>query len=152
MTRSERGLTALLRFGGVLTGSALLAVFLPAETMASIHRALGLGALPEAPITDYLTRSLSAMYAFHGLVLLALSANVRRHLSVVHWVGWGTLALGALMIGIDLQAGMPMWWTLGEGPIVIVIGVAVLALGRAVREERGTRTFEGRIPLKKARS
>ena len=61
MTASERWLQLLLRLGGVLTGSAVVAVFLPTETMVSIHQQLGLGEFPVAPITEYLTRSLSAL-------------------------------------------------------------------------------------------
>jgi len=142
----------LLRLGGVITGSAIVTVFLPGDAMAEIHRNLQLGELPMMPITAYLTRSLSAMYAFHGLVLLALSLDVRRHLRVVHWVGWGTLALGVLMLGIDLQAPMPVWWTLAEGPWVVVMGLLLVWLSRRARAERPVRSYEGRIPLKKARS
>lgn len=147
MTRSERWLTWLLRFGGLLTGSAIVAVFLPTETMASIHRDLGLGELPAAPITEYLTRSLSAMYALHGLVLLALSMEVRRHLRVVAWMGRGTAVLGVLIFIIDLRAPMPAWWAVGEGVWVITVGGLLVWLSHRVAVERQGRVMEG-IPLK----
>lgn len=147
MTASEKWLTVLLRLGGVLTGAAIFAVFLPTETMAAIHRRIGLGELPAAPITEYLTRSLSAMYALHGVVLLALSTDVRRYRVPVIWMGWGTAVLGVLLLGIDLRAPLPLWWTLAEGPWVIAAGLLLVGLGRRVGAERAVRVMEG-IPLK----
>lgn len=128
MDRNERWLTYLLRLGGILTGSAFLTIFLPESWMASIHRDLGLGEFPAAPITDYMARSLSGMYAFHGGFLLVLSTNVRRFRPVVLYVGWATAAFGALLLGIDLHAGLPSWWLLGEGPWVLLIGLVIVRL------------------------
>ena len=147
MTRSERWLTILLRLGGVLTGAAVFAVFLPTETMAAIHRGLGLGELPAAPITEYLTRSLSAMYALHGVVLLALSVEVRRHLRVVRWMGWATALLGALLLFIDLRAPLPGWWVAAEGPWVIMAGILLVWLSHRTAAESEARVMTG-IPLK----
>ena len=147
MTASERWLQLLLRLGGVLTGSAVVAVFLPTETMVSIHQQLGLGEFPVAPITEYLTRSLSALYALHGVVLLALSLDVGRYLEVITWTGWGTAVLGVLQIGIDLHAPVPGWWVAAEGPWVVVAGALLVWLSRRVGAERAGRRLTG-IPLK----
>lgn len=127
---NERLLVFLLRLGAALTGSALLAVFLPEKTMASVHESLGLGPFPASPITSYLTRSLSAMYAFHGALLFILSTDVRRFQPAIVFLGWTTAALGVALLGIDLGAPMPLWWTLAEGPWVIVIGLVLVSLGR----------------------
>jgi hypothetical protein len=130
MNQSERWLTLLLRLGGVVTGSAFFTIFLPEAWMASTHRALGLGEFPAAPITDYLARSVSAMYAYHGAILLALSTDVQRHLRAIRWLGWATAGMGLVLIGIDLKAGLPSWWLLLEGPWVAAIGLAIVALCR----------------------
>lgn len=132
MERSERWLVLLLRLGGVLTGSAFFTIFLPESTMVSTHRALGLGDFPAAPLTTYLTRSLSAMYAFHGVILLALSTNVRRYRPVIVVVAWATATMGLILTGIDLWAPMPMWWTLAEGPWVVLIGLVLVGLARRI--------------------
>lgn len=136
MNSSERWLTYLLRLGGVLTGSAFLAIFLPESWMGSIHRDMGLGEYPAVPITDYLARSLSAMYAFHGGFLLVLSTNVRRYRPIVIFLGWATAVLGALLWGIDLHAPMPRWWTLSEGPWVVLIGFLIVWLCRRVPDQK----------------
>jgi hypothetical protein len=67
MTRNERILVWLLRVTGVIMLTALGAVVMPFGWMNSIHQQLGLGALPNVPIVGYLTRSISALYALHGL-------------------------------------------------------------------------------------
>lgn len=136
-TSSEQMLVFLLRLGAVLTGSAFFTMFLPEATMASIHQSLGLGPFPAAPVTNYLTRSLSAMYAFHGGLLFVLSTDVRRFRPVIVFVGWATAALGIALTAIDLAAPMPAWWLLGEGPWVILIGLVIARLSRRVEPASG---------------
>jgi hypothetical protein len=128
MQASERWLVYLLRFGGVLLGSAFFAMFLPDAWMAAIHRALGLGEYPEAPLTSFLTRTTAALYAFHGGLLLALSTDVCRFRPVLAFVAWGTVGLGVALAGIDLHAGVPTWWLLAEGPWVLLVGCLLVWL------------------------
>ena len=108
--------------------SAFAAVFMPTAWMERSHRLLGLGAFPATPLVDYLTRSLSALYGIHGGVLLVVSSDVRRHAPIVRYLGVMNIVLGLLMLGIDLHAGMPAWWSWGEGPPVVVVGIALLVL------------------------
>ena len=129
----ERALVFLLRLGGVLTGSAIFAVFLPTDWMDAVHRSIGLGPLPRAPLTDYLTRTISVLYAMHGAVLLVAASDVRRYAVLIEVLGWATLAFGALTVGIDLHAGLPRWWLLAEGPWVMAAAAAILWLRRGVR-------------------
>lgn len=131
--KNERLLVLLLRLGAVLTGSAIFTVFLPEATMASVHEGLGLGAFPAAPITTYLARSLSAMYAFHGALLFILSTDVRRFRPVIILLGWATAVLGFILFAIDLTAPMPAWWVFAEGPWVVVIGLVLARLGSQVQ-------------------
>lgn len=130
---NERLLVFLLRLGAILTGSAFFTIFLPEATMASVHERLGLGVFPASPLTNYLTRSLSAMYAFHGAMLFVLSTDVRRFKPVIILVGWATAVLGIALLVIDLQAPMPSWWVFAEGPWVIAIGLVLAELGRRIQ-------------------
>jgi hypothetical protein len=130
----ERLLVVLLRFGGVVTLSAFLAMFMPTSWMESTHRWLGLGEFPSDSISDYLTRSLSAMYGFHGGLLLLASTNVRRFRPIVTYIAVMNVVLGACLLVIDLHAGLPWWWTWGEGPPVASLGIIMLWLLRSVRD------------------
>lgn len=132
MPIQERLLVWLFRIGGVVTLSALAFVFVPFERMAAIHAALGLETLPHTPVVEYMARSLSALYALHGTVLLLASTDVRRLRPLAVLIGWQDLALGLMLIGIDLVSGLPAWWFWNEGPFLVVIGPVVLWLVRSV--------------------
>ena len=65
----------LLRLSGTFTSLAFLAMLLPVDWMDSIHRSMGLGELPRAPVVDYLARSVAALYGFHGALLLLMQVT-----------------------------------------------------------------------------
>lgn len=125
---AERVLKWILTLAGAVLLSAALFVFLPTAWMARTHEALGLGAFPDAPLTQYLTRSIAALYALHGALVLLAASDVRRYRSFVRLIGATDAAFGLAMLGIDLHAGMPPWWTLAEGPPLVAIGTLVSVL------------------------
>ena len=131
---SNRLLVLLLRFGGVITVPAFLAVFLPVEWMAATHQWLGLGEFPRAPVVDYLARSIAALYGFHGVLLFIVARNPVQHRSIVQYLGVMNIGLGLLLTAIDINAGMPAFWTLSEGPPIIGFGAIVLYLSRSLGE------------------
>ena len=118
-------LVFLLRCGAVLTGSAFLAVFLPVDWMASMHRWLGLGEFPRTPLVDYLARSVAAFYGFHGVLLFVISTDVVRYRSLVWYVAVMNVVFGLMLLAIDIHAGLPAYWTAFEGPPVAIIGILV---------------------------
>jgi hypothetical protein len=126
----ERLLAALLRLGGSFLLAAFLAMFLPVDWMAATHQWLGLGDFPRSAVVDYLARSIAALYGFHGVLMFVVARDLVRFAPVVRFIGIMNIALGVMLIAIDLQAGMPLWWTLGEGPPIIAFGVVVLLLNR----------------------
>ena len=128
MNRDERILVWLLRLLGVVMVTALGAVVMPFEWMNVIHRQMGMGDLPQVPIVGYLTRSISALYAIHGVLLIFLAGDVRRYLPVVRFLAVAGAVFGALMIGIDYFVGLPVAWTVQEGPSVVVFGAVILWL------------------------
>lgn len=125
-----RLLVLLLRLAGTITVTAFLTILLPVEWMASTHRWLGLGEFPEGPVVEYLARSAAALYGFHGVLLLMVSRDPLKFREIVTFISWLNVILGLLMIGIDLHAGMPLYWTLGEGPPIVAFGVVIAALNR----------------------
>jgi peptidoglycan/LPS O-acetylase OafA/YrhL len=102
--------------------------------MEEIHRRLGMGELPEGPIIGYLTRSLSAMYAMHGALVLFVSSDVRRFLPVVKCLAGLTILFGIGMVALDVMVEMPPYWVLCEGPFIVVLGGVLLWLSGQVED------------------
>lgn len=119
---AERMLTWLLRGSAAVLLLAVPAAMLPTEWMDRVHAWMGLGSLPRGPIVEYLTRSASLVYAMHGGVVLALSLDVRAHRLAIRGTGVAVALFGAGVLAVDLAAGMPWWWTAGEGPSVFASG------------------------------
>ena len=134
----RRLLVLLLRFTGCVLITAFLAIFLPVEWMASTHRALGMGEFPRAPVVDYLARSVAALYGFHGVLVLIVSGDPVRYRGIVTYLGVMNVLFGITILGIDLHAGLPIWWTVLEGPPVVIIGIIVTALTRSLRPQLHT--------------
>jgi hypothetical protein len=54
------------------------------------------------------------------------------HQFFVWYVAVLNVVFGLILLVIDLHAGMPLVWTLFEGPSIIVFGVVVALLNRSV--------------------
>jgi hypothetical protein len=132
MNRSENALVVILRASGVMLLTALVPAVMPFAWMQDIHGLLGMGELPESPITGYLTRSLSALYALHGALIFFVSLDVRRYLPVVKCLAVLSVIFGAGMLVLDVSVGMPLPWVLGEGPSIIILGGVLLWLAGSV--------------------
>jgi hypothetical protein len=133
MTRADRVVVVVLRVLGVSALFALGAVLMPLSWMAEIHRWLGLGEMPVAPVVEYLARSLSAFYAFAGALCLVAASDLERYRPLVRFLGAAFALIGAALTGIDLSAGMPWWWSAVEGPPTIAVGVLLYFLARPRR-------------------
>ena len=128
----ERLLALLLRFGACVTLLAFVAVFLPTAWIRGTHEWLGLGPFPDAPLTQYLTRSAAALYAMHGALLWIISGNVRRHRLFVLYIIGTYLYLGTVLFVVDLRAGLPWHWVVFEGPPLFAMGLLSIYLVRHV--------------------
>ena len=133
---AARLVVLLLRFAGTVTTVAFLAILLPVDWMASTHRAIGLGEFPRAPVVDYLARSVAALYGFHGLLQLLISTDIVRYRLIVWFIAALNVTFGLMIVAIDLHAGMPLFWTLWEGPSIIAFGVVLAVLMRSIPAPR----------------
>ena len=131
----ERLLLFWLRIVGSASLLALVFVPFPYSGMDAIHRALGMGELPNEPVVLYLARSTSAFYALMGGLMWVLSFDMRRHRAVLVYLGAALTAFGVVLTVVDWVEGLPMFWKLGEGPADIVIGLIILLLGRGLGDE-----------------
>ena len=137
MSRAERALAWLLRLEAFTLLFALPAALLPTAWMDAIGRSLGLEELPRAPLVEYLTRSLSLMYAGWAPVLWVLASDLKRYLPLLWVYSWMALAFAPAILTIDLVAGMPAGWVVGEAVTVTALAVAGLVLvWRVQREHR----------------
>ena len=129
-SKSAKLLQAILAIVGCGLLVAAVAVFLPVETMAQMHRWLGLGEFPDAPITRYLARSTSMLYAVHGALMLYVSFDVKRYWPLVAVFGWLHVVIGLAMLGIDMTSPMPLYWIAGEGVPIAAVGALIVYLWR----------------------
>ncbi|MCH8805859.1 MAG: hypothetical protein IH986_07205 [Planctomycetes bacterium] len=136
----EKCLVLLLRVLGCTVCLAFFAMFLPLGWMAAIHARLGLGTFPDGPIVEYLTRSLAAMYAIHGGVVLLAATDVRRYAGLIVYLAVAGVLFGIAILVIDIVSGMPAYWTVGEGPPILVIGAVILWLLRKTLAADGSRS------------
>jgi hypothetical protein len=126
----EKALGLILELAGGAMLLAFVAAILPLDWMAGIHRRLGLGELPRSPIVEYLARSASLLYGLHGSILLFLGRDPRRHAALILFLGAMSAALAVALFLVDLAAGMPLSWTLCEGPPILLVSVAIILLAR----------------------
>lgn len=135
-SKAESTLTWLLRvFGGVAL-LAVVSMVMPTDWMVTINDRIGLEPLQRSPLTEYLTRSLSAVYALFGALAFYATFDLRRYLPLVAFMGKLTVVLGVYLTIVSFRAGMPAIWSWGEGPPTVLLGVAMAWLaGRADRRQ-----------------
>jgi hypothetical protein len=142
MSRTERGLALFLRAEAVVLLFALPAVVMPTAWMELVHQHLGMGDLPRSPLVEYLTRSLSLLYAAWAPLLFVLAADLRRYLPVVWVLSWLRIAFGLGLLAVDWSARLPWGWMAMEGPVVIGLALIGLVLvWRVEREAQGDPLF-----------
>ncbi len=132
---TEKMLRVLLRVSGVVLMLALPAALMPTAWMRSANDLLLRDPLPATPLVEYLTRSLSGLYASLGLVTWVLASDVRRYAPIIAWKSIAGMLFAVGLIVLDTAIGLPWYWTLVEGPGVFALCLAGWVLSRRV--ERG---------------
>lgn len=141
MSGAERALRIFLSISAVVLLAALPAVVMPIAWMASVHDLLGIGEFPDQPIVSYLARSASALYASFGCFYLFLLTDLRRYLPLLRFMACLKFVLASAIFCIDLGTGMPIWWTLAEGPLMWTwAGTLAWLAYRAERDARANST------------
>ena len=130
---AEKVLKWLLVVLGALAATAVVPTVMPFAWMQSVNDAMGLEPLVDTPLAQYLTRSLSAVYALVGVLTVYIGLDVRRYQRLILFMGYLTALLGLALTGIDFAIGMPPSWAWGEGPPTIVCAAAMVWLARRVR-------------------
>jgi hypothetical protein len=110
MRNAERWLKWLLFLFGFPPVLAIIPFLMPLSWMAAVHEGLGMGALPDKPIVDYLARYASAISAFYGLLMLLTATDVRRYAPVITLQAASTIVFSGIGSIFAWRAGMPWWW------------------------------------------
>jgi hypothetical protein len=126
----ERWLKLLLRAFGTICLVALVPLFMPASWIHVAHEWLGWGPFPAPPIAEYMARSNSALSAFYGGLLVALSLDVNRYRPIIRYQALAIMAYSTAGLILGRAAGMPWWFVLGDflgcwlfcGPIWLLAG------------------------------
>ncbi len=130
--RAETILVWMLRIVAATSITAIVPAVMPLAWMDAVHRALGMGPLPEGPVVEYLARSLSGFYAVHGILLWILVGDIHRYGPVLTVFLVTTLVGGLGLFVVDLAAGLPAFWIAGEGPFIVAFStVSLVLLARA---------------------
>lgn len=127
----------LLRAHALMLLLAIAPIFFPYSLMNSIHEMLGLGELPFTPITEYLTRSLSLVYALHGAVCLVITFDMNKYLPLMKTIAGFHFLFGLFSTGIDLHSKLPSYWVVGEGPMISIFAIFVYVVaGQCIKESQ----------------
>ncbi len=130
---AETILKWLLVILGGLAATAVVAIVMPFSWMQSVNDSLGLEPLVDTPLTQYLTRSLSAVYALFGVLTIYVGLDVRRYRRLIALMAYLTGLLAVTLTAIDFAIGMPPSWSWGEGPPTFLCACFMLWLARRVR-------------------
>jgi hypothetical protein len=65
-----------------------------------------------------------------GALCLAVAADLERYRPLVRFLGVAFALMSLALLGADLAAGMPWWWSASEGPGGVVFGALLLVLAR----------------------
>lgn len=144
MVNAERLLKFLLRATGIAMILGAGGVLMPRSWMAATHEWLGLGEFPDGVIVDYLARSLSALYAMGGGLVVLVAGDVRRHARVITYLAVIGIVFAVAISIINFLIGLPNYWTVGEFLSLFPLCVVVLVLLRNVRRSGESGTPAGR--------
>ena len=111
---TESWLRLLLRILGGICVLAIIPLFMPRSWLEAGHQLLGLGQFPTAPIAEYLARSVSGLCTFYGGLLLLISRDVHRFVSIIKYQAITIMLLSVLGIFAGVRAGVPVFYVVAD--------------------------------------
>lgn len=125
MNRYARLVRLLLRAVALAEMCAVIGIFIPWSVMAASHQWLGMGAFPNQPVVAYLARTLSGLYAIHGIFVWIAAGEPRRYSALIWAIILTGIPFGLLATAAGILAGFPLWWSAAEGPSLVLLCVAL---------------------------
>jgi hypothetical protein len=133
---AEDYLKLLLRLIGNICLLGLVSLWMPRSWIEAAHRWLGLGEFPAAPIAEYLARSVSALSAFYGGLLVALSFDVHRYAPLIRYQAVAIMVLSTCGLFVGRWATLPLWFVGGDMVACWAYCVPMLVLAGRVEHGR----------------
>jgi hypothetical protein len=152
MNRADFWLGLLLRVSGGICCLAIIPFFMPRTWIQIGHEFMRLGSFPSAPIAEYLARSVSALCAFYGGLLIALSFDVHRFAPLIKYQAIAMMGLSAIGDYAGARAGLPAIWMAADAAGLWAFQLPILILVTCVSarssEDRLAESKRGhRVPL-----
>lgn len=116
----------LLRGAAIVQFTALPGVILPRQAVEKLSWLMGLGEPPQVPLLFYTAGGCAYVYLAEGLLLWVISRDLVRYRPLVILSGWIYLIGGPVFLWIDLQSGLPNWWTAMDSVSCLIFGAAIL--------------------------
>ncbi|MDB6172486.1 MAG: hypothetical protein JWL59_1797 [Chthoniobacteraceae bacterium] len=132
----ESWLRLLLRMLGGICVLALIPLFAPRSWLDGGHWLLGLGDFPTAPIAEYLARSVCALCAFYGGLLLMLARDVRPFSSIIRYQAVAIMILSAVGIFAGMRSGVPVFFVIADALGCWIFLLPILLLVARLNRER----------------
>ncbi len=127
--RQDGYLKRLLQLVGAAALLAFAAAVMPSRWIVEASEWLGFDPFPDSPLTFYLARNLSLLYGFVGALLILVSLDLDRYRPLIWYIAVGTISFGILQAIVDIQSGLPWWWTAGESVSTFLGGVLIYFVG-----------------------
>lgn len=136
MNRTSIQLRILLRTLGAICVLAIIPLVMPFKYLDAAHQFLGLGPFPREPIAIYLARSVSSLCTFYGGLLLVLSHNVTRYISIISYQAMAIMMLSAYGIVAGIRAGLPAFLVVADAVGCWVFLLPIFFLSRTVAQSQ----------------
>jgi hypothetical protein len=66
-------------------------------------------------------------------IFLPVSTDPMKYRAIVSYIASMNVLFGVIVFAIDLHAGMPAYWTFGEGPPITAFGIVIAYLNSKSR-------------------
>ncbi len=122
----------LIRFCAFVLFTGFPAVLLPGTALEKFAWLMKMGQPTLEPLTVYLSGNTGFVYVALGILFWMISNDVVRHQSFVKAIGWILMVGCPAYFSIDLQAGLPFWWTLLDSLSCLFMGAGILLAARKI--------------------
>jgi len=112
---------------------SLITAFMPMRLLESFYTTFLGQPLPDLPEIVYSVRLASAMAAMLGGFFIFLALHPVECGALVPFAGLATAFLGAVCVIGGLEAGMPLWWFLGDALWCLLFGILIVVFSRQAR-------------------